>query len=255
MKGDKIKIAVIYVLIFVIIALVGYLIYFVVSQNDTKVTTPKDEVDTPVKKNDVAEGCTFNVTMSEFGTLADDSNSLQTCTGLTKFNIENITLDGKTIDLYAVYSNTTSKSDAENSGIYLQNRKILSSLTSTEKVRLGIFDNKLFVLSSGEEATNVMAYNSNGGQVYNLSKSLAEANISDPAFVELAKTNPNLSAILDTNHIDGGSFIFADGKISFSSDSKLGCINQGYKGSNYTITYIGDKFNAPEFVSTISCNQ
>ncbi len=250
MNRDKMKMVIIYVLIFIILGLVGYLIYFSLNQN-TKTEEKKPAPEQPKvteRMAKVAASCTFDVNLSEFGEMLNDSTKL--CDGLNKYNISGITLDGKEQKIVVIYNNGTS---ANKTGIYLNDQKIISKASTNNQNILGVFDSKLFILSKGQSSGNVEVYNGQGISVYNLSETLSRVQINDAAFIEINKTNPTFNSILSIQNIDMNSFSFAEGEFTFSSDTKLGCNGYAYKGSSYKVTYKGNSFEAPAFINTNAC--
>jgi len=248
MKGEKIRVIIIYVLVIVIIALVGYLIYnfFINSKEDN---TKKEEV----KASDIASECTFDITSADYSAIVNGNNS-NLCGGLNKFKINDIMLDGNQMDVEVNYYNGSLNESDDSTGIYINGNRILKSVSTNNKNQMGIFDNKLFIFLADNDKPNVVVYDKYGNKVYDLETALAGANVSDPAFVEIAKTNNNLNVIVRNSSINVNSFVFGGNEFTFSTALKGECTPGTNIGSNYKVTFSENNFSAPEFVSFNVCN-
>ncbi len=251
LKGDKFKIALIYVLIFIIIGLIGYLIYFVVTQNKEEDTEKsKNKTSENNETSEIASQCTFNMTITEFNTL--DKSTLPLCTGLNKLMLTDVVLDGVSKPIYVLYS--SSGGQIEQTGIYLESNRLVSGSSSEYKNVLGIFDNKLFVLASNLTATNVLAFDNTLTKIYDLDAVLKANKLTDPAFAEINKLNSNLETTLTSAYLDRNSMVFTNGSFTFNSTAGAACVQgQTVKGSSYKVTYNGNSFEIPQFVAMIPC--
>ena len=239
MKGEKIRVIIIYFLVLVIIGLVGYLIYFIYDQNNnlkSKDSDSKVDADT----EEITDACTFDVTLAEFNEIYDNTVALELCTGYSKLNISDIVLNDNPIDVYAIYYN---KSDEEviKSGIYMNDNQITSGLTLDNKNKTVINDNMLFIKVENILGNNLVVFDESGNQVYDLSSTLASLKFEDPVLAELAKTNENINPTLSIDIVDKDSYNFTSGAFTFNTiylDTKQ-------KGSTYTVTYNDSKFENP----------
>lgn len=254
MKRDKAKIIIVYILMFIILCLVGYLIYFAINLNkDTK----EDKKDTPTKteeKTEISDSCIFNISLGELASLEGNSGSLSLCAGYNKLTLDNIVLDGKTQNVYLNYYNGTLAEQDNILGVYINDKKVVVGASYDTKNVVGVFDNLLFIKTISPEGSNVRVFNSNGRKVYDLESALSKAKIQDPVFTELAKTDTTIGKVVNTKNINSGSFAFTNGVFTFNTDTMAGCNpGQVYKGSTYKVTYTGETFSNPTFVSYINC--
>ena len=94
-----------------------------------------------------------------------------------------------------------------------------------------------------------MLFDDNLGFIaYNLYPNMMSSNNTNTT-----NNNPNLINILTINNIDGNSFNFTNGQITFNSTSKLVCTEGAYSGSTFNITYANGVFNAPTYISGVLC--
>lgn len=248
MKGDKVKVVIIYILILVIIALVAYLMYIVLSSNDEeKLDTENKE---PVQTDELADECKFGVTLAEYNDIINNPSGTSLCNGDNELTITDIVVNGQGQNLKVRFYNGESTSKG---GVYLNDRKVVTGASLNVKNGIGVFDNKLFIFTNEPDDLNVYAYNENGVQLYDLKSALSEAQITDPALSALAQNNTNISTIVNSTNIDGNSMNFGANEFSFSTTSGMECVSGSYSGSRYRVTFSGDVFNAPEFVTTIMC--
>jgi len=245
MKGQKIRVIIIYILVMVIILLVGYLIvnFFM---NNKEVTKEK-----PHDTEDIMSQCIFTITRNDYVSIIG-GNTSNICGGLNKFIINDIILDGTPLDVEVRYYNGTTNDN--DSGMYINGKRIIKGASNSVKNNIGIFDNKLFIFSNDNKKPNVVVYDKNGNKVYDLETALSKTNISDPAFVELAKTNNNLDVTVKNSSINSSSFTFGPTEFVFSTAAKGECTPGTNIGSTYKVAFSGDNFTAPEFVSFIPCN-
>lgn len=246
MKRDKIRMVIIYILILVIIVLVAFLMYIVLTsgKKENKVDTNE-----PVKKNEIAEECKFDVDLSNYNTIINNPASENLCSGDNELNITGVMVGGKEQNLKVEFYN----GEGEDGAVYLDDKKIVNGASLSVQNGLGVFDDKLFIFTHTANDLNVYAYDGNGMQLYNLETALASAQVTDPALSELAKTNANINTIVNTTNIDSSTMKFAENEFTFSTKSGMECVSGNYSGSAYKVTFTGATFNAPEFVTTNMC--
>ncbi len=249
MKGEKIRIIIIYILVIVIIALVSYLIYSCLTNNKESNTEKED-----VKVNEIASECTFNVTSSEYSEIVKGNNS-NLCDGLNKLIINDIILDGTQMKVEVNYFNGNADEADDNMGMYIDDKRIIRLASNDNKNNIGVFDNKLFIFIADNDKPNVVVYDKYGKRVYDLETALVKANISDPAFVEMAKTKNDLNTTVRNSNLNSGSFIFGPNEFSFASALKGECTPGMNIGSNYKVTFSGENFSVPQFVGYNVCNR
>lgn len=239
MKGDKIRVVLIYILILIIIFMVGYLVYNSVGVDK--------KVDKPSLDSDISEDCSFEMSLSEYNAmLGSDKSNL--CGGMNKIIVKNISLNDEETEVEVRYYNGD---QSDESGVYVFGKRIVKGAGPKNINRFGIFDNKLFILSIDDAESNITAYDSSLNKVYDLRSALASSDLSDPAFVELAKTNPTLETKVNNSNI--GLFNFLPNEFTFSTDSKLQCVPGGVNGSKYRVVFNGDTFETPQFVEYSIC--
>lgn len=251
--NEKGKTILVYILLFIIVILVGMLIvYAFMSKADENSDTVKRYANP--SDFDISSDCTFEMTRQEFNSIKGNTPE-NFCPTLNLIKLTDVVLDGKKQSIDIVYSKLEVFLDDTNTGFYTNDNR-MTRYASTDFINtVGIFDNKFFILTTTKKGSNVAVFNSNMEKVYDLESVLKENNINDPAFIELAKTNKDLKTNLDISHIDGSTMSFVNGQFTFSSTSKLGCKGNSYLGSTYKVTYVGDEFTNPEFVSLNTCAQ
>lgn len=245
---ERAKVFIVYLLIFVILGLIGYLIYFVVNFSSEDKSETKSEK-TPIT-NEVLSSCTFNSSTEEYNKILEGNSSINLCNGLNKIILDDVTVEGEKQNLEVMYVNGNA---SKGSGYMKFNGlKILSKVSSTYGNILTVFDNKLFVVERNSEYVNILVYTKDGTNVFNLKDTLEASNITDPAFVELAKSGYN-NTILDYNHIDKDSINLSPNLITFNSDSKTTCQAGSFKGSTYTISFKDNTFGNPVYTGNVMC--
>lgn len=249
--SEKGKNILIYILMFVIFVLVLILIGYVFLNKEDGTSKEVKHYANP-SDLDISSECTFEMTRQEFNSI---NNTLNFCPTLNLIKLIDVVLDGKKQPIEIVYSNLNVLLDDTNTGFYINDNRMTRYASTNFWNKVGVFDNKFFILSVTEKGSNVIVFNSNMEKVYDLEDALNEKNITDPAFLELAKTHSDLKTALDISHIDGNTMSFVNGQFTFTSNSKLGCEGNAYSGSTYKVTYTGDEFSAPELVSLNSCTQ
>lgn len=247
LKGEKIRVVIIYLLVVLIFLLVGYLIYnFFINTNGSK---PKEEAK---KESEISKECTFDVKLADYNSIIRQGSS-DICGGINKINITDATLDGKNLDLEVRYYNGSIDESDNGTGIYIGGKRVTQYASSNYQNKFGIFDNMIFIFTSNSKEVNVAVYDSLKNKVYDLENALLKNNISDPAFTEIAKTNPGLNVILKTSNIDRESFNFGSNEFSFSSTLNDKCTAGQNIGSTYKVTFGDGNFSNPEFVSYNVC--
>jgi len=247
LKGEKIRVVIIYLLVVVIFLLVGYLIYnFFMNTNESK---PKEEVK---KDNEISKECIFDVKLADYNTMLKQGSS-DICGGINKINIVDATLDGNKLDLEVRYYNGVLDERDNGTGVYMDGKRITQYASSNYQNKFGIFDNMIFIFTNNSKDVNVVVYDGLKNKVYDLENALLKTNISDPAFVEIAKTNPGLSVVLKTSNIDKESFNFGPTEFSFSTTSKEKCTVGENIGSTYKVAFSNGNFSNPEFVGYNVC--
>ena len=245
MERDNKKISIIYILTGIIIILIIYLIFFVYKTYNTDEI--KEEPDETLSLPEVASSCTFDMTMDEFNNIDNNKNI---CSALNKINLTNVNIDGQNLEAVIYYSPSPSVSET---GVYVNNALISDNASGVVNHKLTVLDNMLFMTTVDENSANFEAYDKNMAIVYSLADALNSLQITDPAFTTLASTNSNLNTILNTNYIDGSSFIFTSGQITFNSTSKMTCTPGNLSGSTYIITYKGTTFSNPTYTTNVAC--
>ncbi len=245
---ERVKVFIVYLLILVIIGLIGYLIYFVINFSSPSETESHDKKASVT--NDVSDSCTLDSSIEEYNKILDGNSSLNLCDGLNRIVLSDVTMEGEKQSLEILYQNGKSSND---SGYMKFNGfKILSKVSSIYGSTLIVFDNKLFVIERNDEYVNILAYTKDGNNVFNLKDTLEASNISDPAFVELAKSGYS-NTVLDYNHIDKDSVRLGSDSITFNSDSKTACQAGSFKGSTYVIKFTGNTFGNPVYTQGVTC--
>ncbi len=249
MKGEKVRVIFIYILVAVIILLVGYLIYnFLMNTNNSK-----DQIETKTD-NTISDNCTFDINNADYGTIVNGETSTL-CGGLNKLKINDMILDSNELKIEVYYYNGSIDENDNSTGVYIDGKRVVRYASTDYKNNFGIFDNKLFIFSVNPSNLNVVAYDSSINRVYDLKTSLLQSNISDPAFVELAKTDSTLNTIVNNANIDSSSFNFGPNEFLFSTDTKKECQVGTNIGSTYKVTFSGNTFSAPQFVGYNACNR
>ncbi|MBQ9011409.1 MAG: hypothetical protein IJ093_02050 [Bacilli bacterium] len=244
---DKMRVILIYLLMFIVFALTGYLIYFVINNSEQKIVMPVKE-EARENEFEVSDACTFDVNTSGLNEVMNGNSTLKLCDGYNKFNVQNVILEGKTLDVYAIYNEKTK--DDENTGLFVNNERVIFDLGSGNLVNIGVFSDILYVKKWSDTNVDVLAYNSYGSQIYQLTNSLNNMNLVDQVFVNLNLSEQNVT----DKSIDVDSFKFTNEGFTFNSDSKRVCeTNQLYKGSTYQVSYINGVFNDPVFVDYVGC--
>ncbi len=255
MKRDKLKIIIVYILMFVILCLVGYLIYFSINLNKDSKEKIEDSSNKQTEETvEISENCTFNISLSQLSSLENNPNALSLCVGYNKLILDGVILSGNPQDIYLNYYNGTLAEPSDILGVYLNNKKIITGASYDTKVVAGVFDNLLFIKTISLEGNNVRVFNEDGRKIYDLETALGKAKIQDPVLTELAKTDQTIGTIVNIKNITSGGFSFTNGSFTFNTDTMGQCsAGQLYRGSTYKVTYADETFNPPAFVSYINC--
>lgn len=242
MKGEKSKIILIYVLLVIVLALIVALGYVVIT------STPKETESnvghgTTIDVNpypNVSSQCIFSVSLEEYNAL-----TYAGCEGgYTRYDINNVVLNGNPLTLSVIYSDK----GQPKAGFIVNNRRIIQKIDNVTLLKFGIFDNKLFVLDTNNNQSNVVVINSEGKTIYNLKNELEKLENEDKVFT----ANGNNEEITNTN-LNPASFNFADGVFTFATTSDACNNGAAASGTNYQVTYSGEKFNKPEATSPVAC--
>ena len=232
MKGEKGKLILVYILMLLVIVLIVALTFVVINnspkeENKTATATTTPKVDVNPYPN-ISDECTFDMTMDEYNSITGPG-----CKGgYSRYNVNSIALDGKEMSVVIIYSDQ----NGNKAGLYINNRKVANNVSNLSAIKFGIFNSKLFILDNNNES-NVIVFNADSKKVYDLKESLDSDKITDPILNETIS-----SATLNPN-----SFNFTDS--SFTFQAQLSNNGQVTPGSTYMVTFNGDEFSKPEFVS------
>ena len=241
MKREDKQMILIYALILIVIVLVVILAK-VVKQSVPKENQKKTNNGTAQKVDinpypAVNDECTFDIDYAGYNNL-----TMSGCQGgYTRYNINNIILDEKKLDVTIIYSDK----EQPKTGLYINNRRALNTIDNVAKIKFGIFENKLFIYDTTNNEANALAFNSKGNEVYNLKTVLEKKKIKD---LSTGETN------ISSKTLDPNSFTFQEGFIEFNSASNTCEKGETSKGSRYKVTYKNEEFSDPEFMQLISCS-
>ena len=199
MKREKIKIISIYILTFVLFALIAYLIYFVIDtlKNDNS------DIKENAQESLVQDNCIFQVSVLEYNQIMNGQNT-SICNGYNELNINDVIINGQTIEIKAIIFNGSNHNLNENEGLFIGGKRVLTETYNQYKSNLNLVNNLLYIVSKNENAINVQAFNG-VDIIYDLNKTLAELKIADQVFNLLAQTDSTINPILTTNNIDQNS--------------------------------------------------
>ena len=249
MKRGKIKVVIIYLLVLVLICLVSYLIYFINNTKQEPTQKPQEESQTIIEEVDeVPDKCIFDVTLEQFNTLSSNPSSIALCEGKNKINISDVTLNNETADIYSYYYNGETTEIDNTIGIYLNDLKIVSGNKNT----IGVFNNLVFIKNT-TKYTNVLVFDNNAQNIYNLENVLTQTPIEDPVFTEMNKTNQNINTKVSLENIDSNSFNFQQTEFTFNTTLGTCVEGQMFKGSTYKVTFNEGTFTNPTFVQNVNC--
>lgn len=244
MKREDRQMILIYILIFLIIVLLVFLTKIVIENKPKQEPKQSGGEIQKIEINPyptVNEECTFSVTLDEYNKLTAAG-----CQGgYTRYDISDININGTNLKTSVIYSDLeNSDTKTINEGLFINDKKMTSIVDNVANIKFGIFDNKLFVHDMNNNESNALAFDVDGKQVYNLKKTLEENKIKD-----LSSDDININS----ESLDKNSFRFQEGIIEFNSVSNNCQNGEKAKGSHYKVTYSGEKFELPEFMSLVNC--
>lgn len=231
---ETIKKIIMYILVIVIVFLMSYLIYFVITYKPDKTTNNLDK-STTKEITPKQEICKRQISLEEF----NNYNSI-----ICELTISDLKINNQDIII---------KYGTSDEGIYIGNNQIINTADSKYKNTLYYVDNKLFILSTNNAYTDITALDNTGTQVFNLNNTLRTSNITDKTFESLKQTIPSLNTILDYTHIDPKSVNISQGNITFNSFALKNCTKGSNNGTSYTISYTNNTFNNPVEGNTVVC--
>ena len=177
----------------------------------------------------ISKECTFDLTLASYHAMTGPG-----CKGgYSRYNLTDIKLGDKTLEAVIIYSDK----NGPKSGLYINKTKVINKVDNLINIRLGIFDNKLFILNKNNNEANVLVYNSLGENVYNLKDTLENLKLSEPNFQTVSDEK------ISTKNIDPNSFAFAANNFTFKT--RLIVNNQIINGSNYIVNFTGEDFEDP----------
>lgn len=233
MKGEKSKIILVYILMILVIGLIVALTFVVLNSNKKEEhsssanNTPTVDVN---KYPNISEACTFNLTLDEYNGLTGPKCK----NGYSRYNVTGLSLDGKAMNVSVIYTDK----EGNKSGIYINDRRATNIVNNVSNIKFGTFDKKLFILDNSNNESNVLVFASDSTKVYDLKQTLESSKITDP----------NLNQVLSSITINPNSFNFTETNFTFQAQLKDSS-NQILTGSTYKVTFTGNKFSKPEFVS------
>lgn len=232
MKGEKSKIILVYVLMLLVIGLIVALTLFVLNsnkkeENHSPSTNNAPKVDVNPFPN-ISQECTFNLTLDEYNALTGPRCK----NGYSRYNVNGLSLGGKTMNVSVVYTDQ----DGNKAGIYVNDRRATTVVNNVINIKFGIFDDKLFILDNNNE-TNVLVFANDSTKVYDLKEALESSKITDPT----------LNQVLSSTTINPNSFNFTDANFTFQAGITRD--NQTLAGSTYQVTFKGNEFSKPEFLT------
>ena len=234
MKSNKwLKLLVIVLSIIIVILL---MIILNNNKNVHKVNTKETEIK-------IQDSCTADNTMKQFNKLAQNAD-LTLCGGLNQFNITDITLDGKKQDVYVRFYKGTVYDDNTFTGVYINGERAVPNASIDFFTKLAVSNDLLFVVSNDKKKTNIVAFDSDADNIFDLSKMLEEVKVPDPS----------LGDVLKVTNIDFKNIVFGDHEVTFNTNTTQKCQNGTYSGSTFKITYNDEGFNNPVFVNSRTCN-
>ena len=238
MERENKQMIFIYTLVFIIIILLVMLTKIIIESRpkEQQVVRPTQQIDVNPYPNVNAE-CTFNIKYTEYNSLT----SANCQGGYTRYDINDIILEATKLNVSIIYSDK----NQPKTGIFINDKQVTSNIDDISKIKLGIFENKLFILDNTNKKSNVLSYNKAGIELYNLSRIIRNEKIKDLSTGD---------TVISSTTIDPNSFVFAEGYIEFNSLSNNCQNGEKSKGSHYKITYKDTKFELPEFMNLINCN-
>lgn len=234
MKREKSKLILVYLLMLLVIVLIVALTFIILNNSSkeengesTANTTPTVDVN-PYPT--ISDECTFNLTMDEYNALTGPG-----CKGgYSRYNVNDLALDGNQMNIVVIYSDK----NGNKAGLYVNDRKVATTITNIASIKFGIYSSKLFILDNNNNESNVLVFNSNTEKVYDLKETLDSSKITDPI----------LNQIISSTTINPNSFNFTDTYFTFQArlvDSN----NVENLGSTYQVNFTDSDFSKPTFVS------
>ena len=233
MKGEKSKVILVYVLTLLVIGLIVALTLVILNSNEKEENHSSSANNTPtVDVNpfpNISEECTFNFTLDEYNALTGPRCK----NGYSRYNVTGLSLGGQTLNVSIIYTDQ----DGNKAGIYVNDRRATTIVNNVTNIKFGVFDDKLFILDNNNNESNVLVFASDSTKVYDLKETLESSSITDPA----------LNQVLSSSTIDPNSFNFT--ATNFTFQAQITSDNQILAGSTYQVTFTGNEFSKPEFVS------
>ena len=234
MKGEKSKLILIYFLMLLVIGLIIALTFIILNNSpkeenkeSTANTTPTVDVN-PYPT--ISDECTFNLTVDEYNALTGPG-----CKGgYSRYNVNNLNIDGKQMNIVVIYSDK----NGNKAGLYVNDRKVATTITNIASIKFGIYSSKLFILDNNNNESNVLVFNPNTEKVYDLKETLDSSKITDPI----------LNQIISSTTINPNSFNFTDTYFTFQARLVDGN-NVENLGSTYQVNFTDSDFSNPTFVS------
>lgn len=234
MKGEKSKLILVYLLMLLVIVLIVVLTFIILNNSSkeengesTANTTPTVDVN-PYPT--ISDECTFNLTMDEYNALTGPG-----CKGgYSRYNVNGLALDGDQMNIVVIYSDK----NGNKAGLYVNDRKVATTITNIASIKFGIYSSKLFILDNNNNESNVLVFNSNTEKVYDLKETLDSSKITDPI----------LNQIISSTTINPNSFNFTDTYFTFQARLVDGN-NVENLGSTYQVNFTDSDFSKPTFVS------
>ena len=233
MKGEKSKVILVYVLMLLVIGLIVALTLVILNSNEKEENHSSSANNTPtVDVNpfpNISEECTFNFTLDEYNALTGPRCK----NGYSRYNVTGLSLGGQTLNVSIIYTDQ----DGNKAGIYVNDRRATTIVNNVTNIKFGVFDDKLFILDNNNNESNVLVFASDSTKVYDLKETLESSSITDPA----------LNQVLSSSTINPNSFNFT--ATNFTFQAQITSDNQTLTGSTYQVTFTGNEFSKPEFVS------
>ena len=233
MKGEKSKVILVYVLMLLVIGLIVALTLVILNSNEKEENHSSSANNTPtVDVNpfpNISEECTFNFTLDEYNALTGPRCK----NGYSRYNVTGLSLGGQTLNVSIIYTDQ----DGNKAGIYVNDRRATTIVNNVTNIKFGVFDDKLFILDNNNNESNVLVFASDSTKVYDLKETLESSEITDPV----------LNQVLSSSTINPNSFNFT--ATNFTFQAQITSDNQILAGSTYQVTFTGNEFSKPEFVS------
>ena len=191
----------------------------------------------------IMDECIFNLNTERFNKLAKNQK-ISMCGGLNQYNITDITLAGKKQDVYVRFYNGIVYDDNTFTGVYINGERAVPNASIDFFTKLAVSNDLLFVVSNDKQKTNIVAFDSDADNIFDLSKMLEEVKVPDPS----------LGDVLKVTNIDFKNIVFGDHEVTFNTNTTQKCQDGTYSGSTFKITYDDEGFNNPVFVNSRTCN-